>query len=196
MVQGLQPGEYEIVVTVVVPADSGLEPLSLRVPVVVTWPRASEVVVEASATLYERTTVKHQARVTHADNSFRPDPEIRWSSSDPSIATVDQFGNVTAQMLGTVTITASFEGVTNSVSHDVIAFPGSRIELMGSPAAGVQTGDVIHFNALVRDGAGSVVEDAPLSWSHSYSATEGMLGVPATGPVSYTHLTLPTILRV
>ena len=181
VVQGLQPGEYEIVVTVVVPADSGLEPLSLRVPVVVTWPRASEVVVEASATLYERTTVKHQARVTHADNSFRPDPEIRWSSSDPSIATVDQFGNVTAQMLGTVTITASFEGVTNSVSHDVIAFPGSRIELMGSPAAGVQTGDVIHFNALVRDGAGSVVEDAPLSWSHSYSATEGMLGVPATG---------------
>ena len=181
MVQGLQPGEYEIIVTVVVPADTGLEPLSLRVPVVVTWPRASAVGVEARATLYEGTTVEHRAWVTHADNSVRPDPEIRWSSSDPSIATVDQFGNVTAQMLGTVTITASFEGVTNSVTHEVTAFPGTQIELMGSPDTGVRTGDVIHFDAMVRDDAGSVVEDAPLSWSHSYSATEGMLGVPATG---------------
>ena len=149
----------------VVPADTGLEPLSLRVPVVVTWPRASAVGVEARATLYEGTTVEHRAWVTHADNSVRPDPEIRWSSSDPSIATVDQFGNVTAQMLGTVTITASFEGVTDSVTHEVTAFPGTQIELMGSPDTGVRTGDVIHFDAMVRDDAGSVVEDAPLSLS-------------------------------
>jgi len=181
MVQGLQPGEYEIVVTVVVPADTDLEPLSLRVPVVVTWPRVSEVEIESGAILYEGTTVEHRAWVTHADNSLRPDPNIRWSSSDPSVATVDQFGNVSTQMLGTVTITASFEGITDSITHEVIAFPGTGIELMGTPDAGVRTGDVIHFEALVRDDAGSVVADASVNWSHSYSATEGMLGVPATG---------------
>jgi len=142
MVQGLQPGEYEIVVTVVVPADTDLEPLSLRVPVVVTWPRVSEVEIESGAILYEGTTVEHRAWVTHADNSLRPDPNIRWSSSDPSVATVDQFGNVSTQMLGTVTITASFEGVTDSITHEVIAFPGTGIELMGTPDAGVRTGDV------------------------------------------------------
>ena len=118
------------------PADTDLEPLSLRVPVVVTWPRASEVEIESGAILYEGTTVEHRAWVTHADNSLRPDPNIRWSSSDPSVATVDQFGNVSTQMLGTVTITASFEGVMDSITHEVIAFPGTGIELMRTPDAG------------------------------------------------------------
>jgi len=180
MVRGLQPGEYEIVVTVVLPPATGLNPLSLRIPVVVTWPNVSELAIEAESSLYKGTTVGHRAWATHADNSIRPDPEINWSSSDESIATVDQFGNVTAQNLGTVTIIASFQGVSDSVTHEVLAFPGTQIELIGTPDTGVRTGDVIHFDALVRDDAGSLIEDAAVNWSHSYSATEGMLGLSAT----------------
>lgn len=56
---------------------------------------------------------------------------ITWSSSDPSVATVDQTGSVTALALGRTTITATSGNITstcsirvadNSVSTDVLEF--------------------------------------------------------------------------
>jgi hypothetical protein len=184
MVLGLEPGEYEIVATVVLPAGVTTTPPSLRVPVLVTWPRVSAVTIETAARLYTATTVAHHAAATHGDGSARPDPAITWSSSNSAVATVDDFGNVTAHAAGSVNITASYEGVTNSVTHAVAAFPGVQIELRGAPDSDVRTGDVVRFEAVVRDADGSVVEDAPVNWSHGYTATEGMLGVPATGQMN------------
>jgi hypothetical protein len=181
VVTGLEPGEYEIVVTMVVEANSELAPLTIRVPLVVTWPLPSSVQVVPAATLYDGTTVTHSASVHHADGSTRPDPQISWETSNPAVATVDRFGNVTAHGVGRVTITADFEGVSSSVAHEVEAFPGVKIELMGAPDGPTRTGDVIRFEVVVRDASGSVVEDAPVAWSHGYTATAGMLGVSATG---------------
>ena len=184
MILGLEPGEYEIVATVVVPAGVTITPPSLRVPVLVTWPRVSAVSIETAARLYTGTTVAHQTAATHGDGSTRPDPAIVWSSSNTAVATVDDFGNVTAYAAGLVDITASYEGVTSSVTHAVVAFPGIHIELRGAPDSGVRTGDVVRFEAVVRDDDGAVVEDAPVNWSHGYTATEGMLGIPATGQMN------------
>ena len=94
MVHGMEPGEYEIVVTVVIAAGSSATPPTLRVPLVVTWPRPREVELMASATLFAGTTVAYTSRVLHADGSHRPDPNISWRSSAPAVATVDAFGNV------------------------------------------------------------------------------------------------------
>jgi hypothetical protein len=179
-VTGVEPGEYEIVATVVLPAGSEATPLSVRVPVVVTWPLVQDVSLEAHATLYTGTTVSHEADAAHADGTNRPDPEVTWTSSDPAIATVDAFGNATAHGAGRVMITASVEGVRTSVTHDVVAFPGVEIELVGAPGPGTRTGDVIRFEAVIRSADGSIVERAPVNWSHGYTATEGMMGVAAT----------------
>ena len=181
MVHGMEPGEYEIVVTVVIAAGSSATPPTLRVPLVVTWPRPREVELMASATLFAGTTVAYTSRVLHADGSHRPDPNISWRSSAPAVATVDAFGNVTAHTTGSGTITAAFEGVEQSLSHSVSAFPGVALELRGAPTGRVRTGDVVRFEAVVRNAAGQVVADAPIGWSHAYTATDGMMGVPATG---------------
>ena len=181
VVTGIVPGEYTINVSVVMPAGSTARPPSLSVPIVVTWPAVDRVLIEPAATLYAGTTVSHSARAFSVDGSARPDPIFIWTSSDASIATVDAYGGVSAHAEGIVTISASFEGVTSSLIHEVAPFPGTDIELLGGPDGSVRTGDVLRFEAVVRDATGAIVEDAPVNWSHAYTATDGMLGIPATG---------------
>ena len=181
VVTGLEPGEYTINVSMVVPAGSTATPPSLSVPVVVTWPAVDRVVILHAATLYAGTTVTHSARAFNVDGSARPDPDLTWATSDAAVATVDAFGGVSAHAEGTVTIRASFEGVTSQIVHGVVAFPGAALELRGAPDGSVRTGDVVRFEAVVRDASGAILEDAPVNWSHGYTATAGMLGVPATG---------------
>jgi hypothetical protein len=183
-VEGLAQGEYEIVATLVTAAGSGVQPLSVRVPIVVAWPGIGELSVEAApGSIFVGTTLAHEATARHADGSRRPDPAIRWTSSDPSVATVDAFGNVTGRAAGSATITASFGGRTASVHYDVGALPDVTVTLEGGPTE-ARTGDVLRFDAVVRDGSGRVRDDVPVSWSHAYTPTEGMLGVPATGQIA------------
>ncbi len=178
-VTGLAQGEHEIVATVVVPA--GGAPATLTVPVTVTWPAIASVEIEpAAGGLYAGTTLAHAASARHADGSRRPDPAIGWRSSDARVASVDAFGSVTGHAPGPVTITASFEGRSASVGYDVRAFPAASLHLEGGPGE-ARTGDVIRLRAVLRDEAGRTLDDVPVQWSHGYTATEGMLGVPATG---------------
>jgi hypothetical protein len=182
-VGGVTPGDHEIFITVVLPADASGEPPQVTVPVTVTWPAVTDIRVEAEGSaLYVGTTLSHEAEARHDDGSVRPDATITWSSSNPSVATVDAFGNVTGVATGTATITATFERGRATVDHAVRAFPGREITLDGGVDE-ARTGDVIRYRAVVRDAEGREVEDVPVTWSHAYTPTEGMLGVPATGQI-------------
>jgi hypothetical protein len=182
-VEGLSQGEYQIVATLVVPAGSGIEPLSLTIPVVVSWPEIAAVsIAPGPGSLFVGTTLWHDVTATHADASHRPDPAIAWTSSNESIARVDGFGNVTGLSQGSTTITALFEGREASIDYTVLAFPQVTLTLEGGPTE-ARTGDVIRFRAVLRDSEGNRRDDVPVNWSHSYTATEGMLGVPATGQI-------------
>ena len=86
---------------------------------------------------------------------------------------------MTGRATGTTTLTASFEGVEASVEHTVRSFPAVTVTLEGGPDE-ARTGDVIRFDAVVRDADGRRRDDIPVHWSHAYTPTEGMLGVPAT----------------
>ena len=182
-VEGLAQGEFEIVATLVVAAGAGVAPLSVTVPVVVEWPGVEALQVSGDhETLFVGTTIQHDVRALHADGSHRPDPAVDWRSSDSSVAMVDGFGNVTGVAAGRATITASFEGVSTTLGYDVADLPRISLDLSGGPTE-ARTGDVIHFEAVVRDATGAIREDIPVSWSHAYTATEGMLGVAATGQI-------------
>jgi len=182
-VEGLRQGDFEVVATLVVPAGSGLQPMSVTIPVVVSWPAVTSISIESSeGSLFARTTLAHRATALHADGSLRPDPAVDWSSSNEAIAVVDPFGNVTGVSTGTVTITAAFEGRSATVDYSVESFPGTTLSLEGGPVE-ARTGDVIRFEAVVRDASGQRRDDVPVNWSHSYTATEGMLGVAATGQI-------------
>lgn len=183
-VEGLTQGEYDIVATLVVGAGSTVEPVSVTVPVVVDWPAIASVSVEASGTaLFVGSTLAHEVTARHADGTHRPDPAVRWTSSNTSVASVDAFGNVTGVSDGSARITAMFEGRQAAVEYDVATPPSVTVSLEGGPTE-ARTGDVLHFEAIVRDDAGAVRTDIPVSWSHGYTATEGMLGVAATGQIT------------
>jgi WD40 repeat protein len=180
-VTALQPGTHEVIATLVLPAGVTGEPLTLRVPVTVTQPPIARLEISAApGRLYEGTTLGHSAVALHADGSERHDAQVRWSSSDPGIATVDAFGNVTAVAVGRVGITASYENARASLEHQVAPLAANRLEITGGTES-IRTGDVQTFRAAGLDAAGNEVGDLPITWAHTYSPAQGMLGTSAHG---------------
>ena len=142
-VTGLTAGEHSIFVSTV-PA-AGTEPVTLEIPVQVGWPPVTRVEVVADpARLFVGARLEHEVVAFHADGSQRPYPEPSWRSSDPSVASVDAFGNVRGVGPGSATITGEVEGVTATISHTVMESPVARIELSGGQER-VRTGDVQTF---------------------------------------------------
>jgi Big-like domain-containing protein/LVIVD repeat-containing protein len=167
-VQGLVAGDYEIVATVVLPADHAGPPPTLRIPVAIRWPAIARVDVTASSSaLYDGTSVTHTATAWHADGSRRPDIHASWMSSAPAVASVDAFGTVTGNAEGSATITASFEGVGSDVAYSVRAFPASGLSISGGSEAPVRTGDVVRFDATGRSDSG-LVDDLPITWAYTF----------------------------
>ncbi len=180
-VTALEAGRHEIIATLVVPPGAGVEPLTLRVPVTVGLPPVTRVeIVAAPGRLFRGTTLAHSARGLHADGSARSGSDVRWTSSDERIASVDAYGNVTANADGTVRITATIDGVSATVSHAVIALPAARLEITGGTET-VRTGDVQVFAARAVDAAGRIVADVPVTWSHTAVPAQGEMGSSAHG---------------
>ena len=108
---------------------------------------------------------------------------MSWSSSDPSVATVDRFGYVTATGTGAVTIQADVEGVAGSAAYDVAPFPAASLEITGL-ADEVRTGDVQHLTAVARAASGGVVADVPVTWTHTAVPDEDIIAPSAPGQIS------------
>lgn len=181
-VEALAAGEYELRAMVVMPG-SGSPVTELTVPVVVDWPAIADVEIHtAASTFYLGSTARYTAVARHADGSERPSPEIGWSTTDPAVAMVDPFGNVTARQVGSVTVSASVEGVRGSLEVTTVPFPATSIELTGG-ADEALTGDVLQYVATVRGPAGEVVHDALVSWSLAYLADDSIVAPAGPGQV-------------
>jgi len=179
---GVAPGEHTVAASAPSAAGEG-EPLTLSVDVRVEWPAVATVALTPrEGRLYAGTTLGHVARAQHADSSERPDADIRWSSSNEGVATVDAFGNVTAHRPGTVTITARAGGAAGSVEHRVAALAASSLSIAGGETR-VRTGDVQTLTAMARTPEGAVVADLPVLWAMSYQAPPDVMGPAAPGQV-------------
>ena len=180
-VTGLVAGSYELTASVVLPPGADREVPQLRIPLTVTWPAIAQVRVERSAgTLYAGTTLAHRAEAVHADGSVRPNAPIRWSSSDPAVASVDRFGNVTAHRPGEVTIMATADNVSREVRHSVAALDLASVELEVSSDR-VRTGDVVAITtrAVARDGR--ALDDVPLALSYTFTPDDSIAAPGAAG---------------
>ena len=96
--------------------------------------------------------------------------DIDWASSNPSVASVNGAGQVTAQGPGVANITASAEGLT-AVMPTVVTEPSSSdpVSLRVGPASFTLTGvgSTRQLSLTARDASGSVVSTPQVAWETS-----------------------------
>jgi hypothetical protein len=184
IVRGLRAGSFKATAT----AGSGFgrPPVTLEIPVTVTWPALTAVDVSSPVSrLYTGVTIPHTAKGFHADKTERKGLVANWRSSDPSVARVDRFGNVSALKAGTVTISAEADGVRGEKRYTVAANPVTTVEL-DIEESSIRTGDVIHLDAVARRANGAAVEDAPVTWSYTYTPDDSIAAPGGPGIIDQT----------
>ncbi len=164
-VTGLAAGDWQMLATY---SAEGTRPVVLRIPVAVTWPAIARVDVRAPGTaLYAGTSLRLQAAAFHANGSERPGAALAWTSSNPEVASVDRFGNVTAHAPGTAVVTASVEGVPGEFTANALPLELSSMSI-SADRRNARTGDVVAFALDARDEADQAVTDAAVDWSYSF----------------------------
>lgn len=131
--------------------------------VTVRWPGLAQVLVEGSPRMFAGTTQQSRATVIDSAGVERDIP-VGWASDNAAVASVDQFGDVTAHRVGVATIRASGGGITERRRVQVVANPARSLTLTSSAAAG-RTGDVVRFSAVAKDGAGRPVPGLPVLYA-------------------------------
>src|SRR5574341_237656 len=178
-VVAVRAGTHEVVAAVFQLTDA--PPVTLTIPVTVTWPPLATIeITPEPGRLYAGVTLGHQVRAFHADGGERFDVQVSWNSSNPGIARVDRYGNVTALRPGNVTIAAEAEGVRAERRH--VVAPNSVQEVsIDIPQEVLRTGDVVHLTATARRAGGAAVSDVPITWSYTYSPDDSIAAPGATG---------------
>lgn len=108
-VTGLVPGTA--VITAVIDGVAGYANVTVRLV-----PVAKVVIIPSNASVSEGKSRTLVAQLTDATGNVLTNRSVVWSSSNPSIATVDQSGVVRGVRRGTVTITATSEGKFGTAS--------------------------------------------------------------------------------
>jgi len=107
---------------------------------------------------------------------------VTWSSSNSAISTVDANGFVTGVKAGSVTITATSEGVSATTTLTVQPVPINAVAI--SPqSSSLLVGQTVTITAEVTDNTGSPIPGATVTFS---SSATGVATVTATGPLTAT----------
>jgi uncharacterized protein YjdB len=109
--------------------------------------------------------------------------EMVWSTSDASVATVDQKGMVTANAAGAVIVRATVEGKSGSATLSVpLPTPPAVAAVLVSPEnATAAVGEAVQFTASAVDSAGQAISEAGVVWSSSNTM---LASVDANGRVT------------
>jgi len=172
-ITAMKAGRYEAMAA----AFAGGQPVMIQIPLTITWPALSKLeIVADSGRLYTDVTLGHRVKGWNVGGTERPSADIpvTWRSSNPSVASVDRFGNVTGMKSGTATITAESEGVASQIRYVVAANPVAKIDI-GIKEDAIHTGDVVHLVATARRAGGGPVADAPISWTYSYVPDDSLV---------------------
>ncbi|MDH4046466.1 MAG: Ig-like domain-containing protein, partial [Gemmatimonadota bacterium] len=121
-------------------------------------PVASVDVTPSTVTLASGTTQQFTATPRDAGGNALTGRTVTWSTSDPTIATVDGTGLVEGVLVGTATITATAEGVDGTAGVTVTVGAAAALAFTVEPST-TEVGQVITpaVEVTVRDAAGNVV---------------------------------------
>ena len=98
---------------------------------VFTYVAVSSVTVSGNTTVMATESIKLSAEVLPSEASNK---DVTWTSSDESIATVDSEGNVTGVKAGSVTITATADGIKGTYKVTVTKYQAAPQDLPVLPA--------------------------------------------------------------
>jgi hypothetical protein len=120
-------------------------------------------------------TVPHTARLRDASGGERRDVAVRWTTSDPNVASVNQFGVLTAVRPGTVSIRAVAGALAAERRYTVEANPVKSLTL-SITADQVKTGDVVEVSAMAFDGNGYKVPNVPFLYTFTAAVEDSAIG--------------------
>src|SRR5690606_15546081 len=104
------------------------------------------------------------ATARNEDGSVKDDADIKWTSENPEIATVDDNGRVTARMTGLALIVAAAVGCEAETL--TVAVDPEVSEVRVTPeATTIAVGENETFTVAVLDAGGTEISDPPVTWS-------------------------------
>ena len=158
------------------------ERVSAEIPVVVTPAAVIDLSFEdAPAMVWTGTRTPLAVRVIDEVGLTRDELLVDYSSSAPEVASMDEFGHLLACAPGDCTIEARVAGLATSATIRVEENPARAIDLIVSRTQ-ARTGDVLDFDAIVRDADGEALEGAPVAFSFEADLDDD-LGPAASGQI-------------
>ena len=106
---------------------------------------------------------------------------LRWQSSDLSTAWITDEGTLTLFKPGKVTLTATYEKLSASMTIDVLPNPAAKLEISGDAQAEVRVGTPIRLDTRVSDAGGRSVDDARVNYA---VAAGDLVGTPMSAQVT------------
>lgn len=120
-------------------------------------------------------TVPHTARLRDVVGAERRDVPVQWTSSDPNVASVNQFGVLTAVRPGAVVVRATAGSLSAERRYVVEANPVKSLTL-SITADQVKTGDVVEVSAMAFDGNGYKVPNVPFLYTFTAAVEDSAVG--------------------
>lgn len=151
-------GEARIVATAPGVADTVAVAVNQQPAAVAIAPNPVTIAVGATAQL--------TATVTDGNGHAIEGVSITWSSSDAAVASVTSSGVVRGNGEGKATITAKAGDKTASVSVTVSPTPVGSVSVTPAQAS-IAAGVTVQLTAEVKDAAGNVLNNRPVTWSSS-----------------------------
>jgi len=131
---------------------------------------AAVAVMPAADTLLTGDTLRLSAAAADANGRAVARAEFSWSSTDASVARVDQAGLVTGIAAGVATVTATSDDVTGAAQLTVVAPSASEVRVTPREVSVASLGDTIRLVAKVLDQIGRVLPRAEVAWSSADTA--------------------------
>ena len=192
-VEALRPGDY--LLTARVPAEStegtsmplgrgASAAAEVQITVSIPFPAIDSInFIGLPANYYHSTTVRPEIVIQDVNGGTRTDINAELSSSDSSVIKVTEFGLLRMVDEGAATISASAEGVTETIDVRVMNNPVESVRLTVNNTE-VRTGDVLQFNATALDGRGSELADMPIEYSFRARTVDHANGSASSGMIT------------
>ena len=149
-------------------------------------------VTPSSATLMVGETKGFVATALDQDGNAMPGIDIAWSSSDPTVGTIDDDGVFTALVAGTATVTAASGDIAGTATVTVSDEEPVLTSLnVTPPRATLAAGDSLKFIVTARDQNGNVMPAGAVAWTSSDPAAgtiddDGVFTALAAGTATVT----------